>query len=280
MKKIISTKHLSTLIFILSIVVTVKLLWIIVSILFLPNIGEEYKESTKAKKLYYRVRLTNESKKIALTPEEIKAKAAAAANNKIISMKGYKLLGLYNSTKKLVITVVKNNKTNILARGEEVNGFKLISAGRDFVIFKKNKEEFKLTLENKTNSKNIHITNKLTAIKRNISNEIVEEEGIKHIPKTLLTSYTKDMDKIWKDIGLSQYKRNGRAAGFKVNFVKKGSDMEKLGIKRGDILTGVNGEALNLSSAMGFFNDINNLENLTLTVERNGKSEDLEYEIQ
>ena len=280
MKKIISTKHLSTLIFILSIVVTVKLLWIIVSILFLPNIGEEYKESTKAKKLYYRVRLTNESKKIALTPEEIKAKAAAAANNKIISMKGYKLLGLYNSTKKLVITVVKNNKTTILARGEEVNGFKLISAGRDFVIFKKNKEEFKLTLENKTNSKNIHITNKLTAIKRNISNEIVEEEGIKHIPKTLLTSYTKDMDKIWKDIGLSQYKRNGRAAGFKVNFVKKGSDMEKLGIKRGDILTGVNGEALNLSSAMGFFNDINNLENLTLTVERNGKSEDLEYEIQ
>ena len=280
MKKIISTKHLSTLIFILSIVVTVKLLWIIVSILFLPNIGEEYKESTKAKKLYYRVRLTNESKKIALTPEEIKAKAAAAANNKIISMKGYKLLGLYNSTKKLVITVVKNNKTTILARGEEVNGFKLISAGRDFVIFKKNKKEFKLTLENKTNSKNIHITNKLTAIKRNISNEIVEEEGIKHIPKTLLTSYTKDMDKIWKDIGLSQYKRNGRAAGFKVNFVKKGSDMEKLGIKRGDILTGVNGEALNLSSAMGFFNDINNLENLTLTVERNGKSEDLEYEIQ
>ena len=280
MKKIISTKHLSTLIFILSIVVTVKLLWIIVSILFLPNIGEEYKESTKAKKLYYRVRLTNESKKIALTPEEIKAKAAAAANNKIISMKGYKLLGLYNSTKKLVITVVKNNKTNILARGEEVNGFKLISAGRDFVIFKKNKEEFKLTLENKTNSKNIHITNKPTSIKRNISSEIVEEEGIKHIPKTLLTSYTKDMDKIWKDIGLSQYKRNGRAAGFKVNFVKKGSDMEKLGIKRGDILTRVNGEVLNLSSAMGFFNDINNLENLTLTVERNGKSEDLEYEIQ
>jgi len=31
---------------------------------------------------------------------------------------------------------------------------------------------------------------------------------------------------------------------------------------------------------MGFFNNINNLDNLTLTVERNGKSEDLEYEIQ
>ena len=197
-------------------------------------------------------------------------------------MKGYKLLGLYNSTKKLVITVAKGSKTNILAKGDKVNGFELTSAGRDFVIFKKNNKEFKLTLENKTNSKDIHLSSKPkhTTAKTKVSKEIVEEEGIKQIPKTLLTSYTKDMDKIWKDIGLSQYKKNGKAAGFKVNFVKKGSDMEKLGIQRGDILTGVNGETLNLSSAMSVFNDINNLENLTLTVERNGKSEDLEYEIQ
>jgi len=288
MKQIISSKHLSTLIFLLSIVLVIKILWIIASILFLPNSGEEYNKSTKAKKLYYRVKLTNESKRIALSAEEIERRAAAevgvTAGNKISSMKGYKLLGLYNSTKKLVITVAKGSKTNILARGEKVNGFELISAGRDFAIFKKNNEEFKLTLENKTNSKIVRVSNKskTTALKakKTIIKDIVEEEGIKHIPKTLLTSYTKDMDKIWKDIGLSQYKKNGKAAGFKVNFVKKGSDMEKLGIKRGDILTGVNGEALNLSSAMGFFNDINNLENLTLTVERNGKSEDLEYEIQ
>ncbi|CAA6824183.1 MAG: General secretion pathway protein C [uncultured Sulfurovum sp.] len=88
------------------------------------------------------------------------------------------------------------------------------------------------------------------------------------------------MDKIWKDIGLAQYKENGKADGFKVNFIKGGSDIEKLGLKRGDILKAVNAEPLNLSSAMSFFNDINNLENLTLTVLRNGKSEDLEYEIQ
>ena len=88
------------------------------------------------------------------------------------------------------------------------------------------------------------------------------------------------MDKIWKDIGLAQYKNNGKADGFKVNFIKKGSDIEKLGLKRGDILKAVNAEPLNLSSAMGFFNDINNLENLTLTVLRNGESKDLEYEIQ
>ena len=44
---------------------------------------------------------------------------------------------------------------------------------------------------------------------------------------------------------------------------------------------GINAQALDsLSAAMNVFKDINNIENLTLTVLRNGKSEDIEYEIQ
>jgi len=279
MKQIIKSQYLSLLIFILSIVVAVKLFWIAISMLFLPNTGENFEKSTKAKKLYYRVRLTNASQVIA------PVKSVHAPSNKVSSMKGYKLLGLYNSKETLVVTVEKGRKTTILAKGEEVNGFKLISAGANFAIFKKNAEEFKLTLLTTKNSKGSSqlqktVTPQTPKVKNDSIGKIVEEDGIKHIPQTLLTSYTKDVDKIWKDIGLAQYKKNGKADGFKVNFVKKGSDMEKLGLKRGDILKAVNAEPLNLSTAMGFYNDINNLENLTLTVERNGKSEDLEYEIQ
>jgi len=278
MKQIISTKHLSTIIFLLSIMVGIKILWLVVSMLFLPSTGEELQQSTKAKKLYYRVRLTNEKQNI--TPVK-----PLASTNKVGSMKGYKLLGLYNSKKTLVATIGKGIKSEVLSRGETTsNGFKLISAGSNFVIFKKNGKEFKLSLENTKNSKSSpsssRSTSKTDSVKSHVSNKIIEEDGIKHIPKTLLTSYTKDMDKIWKDVGLAPHKTNGKADGFKVNFVKKGSDIEKLGLRKGDILKAINAEALNLSSAMNFFNNINNLDNLTLTVERNGKSEDLEYEIQ
>lgn len=281
MKQVINSKHLSTLIFILSIAVLVKLFWVGTSLFLLPNTGEEYQKSTKAKKLYYRVRLTNASKVIA------PVKRVAPPKNRVSSMRGYKLLGLYVSEETLVVTVEKGRTTSVLSKGESTSdGFELISAGANFAMFKKKSEEFKLTLKSDKNTKD---TTRSTSVSRapqtrtstpSSNNKIVEEDGIKHIPKTLLTSYTKDMDKIWKDIGLSQNKTNGNADGFKVNFVKKGSDMEKLGLKRGDILKAVNAEPLNLSTAMGFFNDINNLENLTLTVERNGKSEDMEYEIQ
>jgi len=281
MKQIINSKYLSLLIFLLSIIVVIKLIWIIISIVLLPKSGEEYKEATKAKKLYYRVRLSSESNIIA----PIKS-TTRVASNRTASMRGYKLLGLYNSKKTLVVTVEKNRKTTILAKGENIDGFELISAGATYAIFNKNNKNFKLSLVNIKNTQpkkiNKHFNKTKSSLKSNSNkNEIVEEGGVKLISRNLLTSYTKDIDKIWKDIGIVQNKSNGKLNGFKINYVKRGSDFEKLGLKRGDILKAVNAEELNsFSAAMNFFKDINNIENLTLTIERNGKSEDMEYEIQ
>lgn len=277
MKKLINSKHLSTIIFLLSIIVFVKIIWIVISILFLPTIGEEYKEPNRVKKLYYRVRLTNESRVIA--PVRVVKKRV----KEVSSMRGYKLLGLYKSKDKIVVTVEKGRKTTVLVKGEDINGFVLVSAGRDYAIFKKSGEEFKLSLRN--NKKTLNRIRNKPKIKRpslkSNSSTIVDDGGVKHIPRTLLTSYTKDMDKIWRDIAIVRHQTNGKLDGYKINYVKRGSDFEKLGLKRGDILVEINAEPLNsLSAAMNFFKEINSIENLTLTVIRNGKREDIEYEIQ
>ena len=279
MKKLINSKYLSTIIFILSIIVIVKIIWIAVSILFLPTTGEEYQQPNRIKKLYYRVRLTNKTKEIIL-PDANTIKNNRAT--KVSSMEGYKLLGLYKSKDTIVVTVEKGRKTTVLVKGEDINGFVLTSAGRDYAIFKKSSEEFKLSLTNDKKALNRiskHSKNKRPSLK--INSTIIEDGGTKHIPRTLLTSYTKDMDKIWKDIAIVKHQSNGKLDGYKINYVKKGSDFEKLGLKRGDILVEINAEPLNsLSAAMNFFKEINSIENLTLTVLRNGKREDIEYEIQ
>jgi len=278
MKQIINSKHLSTFIFLLMIVVIVKIIWIAISLLFLPATGENYQEENRVKKLYYRVRLANSSNVI--TP----VKTIKPINrSKVNSMSGYKLLGLYNSEEKLVVTVEKSRKTTILSKGEKINGFELISAGANYALFKKSGKEFKLSLNiiKNTMPTASRITPKNTTPKTQKSKTIVEQDGVKIISRNLLTSYTKNIDKIWKDISIAQNQKNGKLNGFKINYVKKGSDFEKLGLKKGDVLMGVNAQPLNsLNAAMNFFKEINDIENLTLTVERNGKSEDIEYEIQ
>ena len=279
MKQIINSKHLSTFIFLLMVVVIVKTIWIVVSLLLLPKVGENYQEENRVKKLYYRVRLTNESNTI--TP----VKSNNTPNKPMVrSMSGYKLLGLYNSKETLVVTVEKGSKTTILSKGEKVNGFELISAGSNYALFKKSGKEFKLNLNKVKNtlptSSPKRAYGNILAKKQN-SKAIVEQDGVKLISRDLLTSYTKDVDKIWKDISIAQNQKNGKLNGFKINYVKKGSDFEKLGLKRGDVLMGINAQPLNsLSAAMNFFKEINDIENLTLTVERNGKSKEIEYEIQ
>ena len=280
MKQLISPKLFSSLIFFLSIIIVVKLIWTAVSLFFLPNIGEEYNTKSKTKALYYRVRLTNKSAVIA--PVVVKRPKVAP----IASMRGIKLLALYNSKDTLVVTVEKNRKTSVLGRGDEIDKFVLKSGGANYALFKKDGKEFKLNLNTEktigsTAQSNREISRPIQKTKPSSNENIIDKDGIKVINRTLLTNYTTNPDKIWKDIGIGENKLNGKLNGFKINYVKKGSDFEKLGLKRGDLLMAINAEKLdNIGAVMGLYKDINNIENLTLTVERNGKSEDIEYEIQ
>ena len=278
MKQIINAKHFSTIIFFLSIAVIVKVLWLVLSLLFLPSSGEEYVTEGKGKALYYRAKLSNAAATIA--PVANTVKKAPVVN----SMKGIKLLALYNASDALVVTVSKGSKTKVLGKDEEIDGFILKSAGPNFAMFSKAGKEFKLSLIKVKSSGGSSASSSKALVDNQEKSEgagIVEEDGRKLIERDLLSSYTKDADKIWKDIGIGENKVNGKLNGFKINFVKKGSDFEKLGLKKGDLLMAINAEELNsYGAAIGFFKDIENIDNLTLTVERNGATKEIEYEIQ
>ncbi len=282
MKKNTNSKLISIIIFILSIVVFVKIVWIIIAFIFLPKSGEEHLATNKLKPLYYPIKLANSSPTIRQqAPVTIKPKVKPVG-----TMQGYMLLALYNASDKLVVTIAKNKKTKVLSRGEDMDGFVLKSAGSNYAIFTKGGKEFELLLKgskNKTSdnkrNKNIDRIHKDKKIEKTISES---EDGVsKVVSKGLLSSYTKDIDKVWKDIGIGDYKVNGKLQGFKVNFVKRGSDFEKLGLQKGDILTSVNGQELNsYNAAFGFFKEIDSIDNLTLNIKRNNQEMELEYEIQ
>ncbi len=282
MKSFSENRLFTTLLFLLTVGVIAKIIWLTVSILFLPKSGVEHIEISKAKPLYYRVKLANPSKKVVV-------KKTVKKEPVIGTMKGIKLIALYNASDALVVTVEKAKKTYVLSKGDKkensIDGFVLTSAGPDYAIFKKNGKEFKLIIEDaKIKGDSFIRVSKSSKSKKEktSSSDIVENrDGVgRVVSKGLLTSYTKDINKVWKDIGIGEYKVNGQLQGFKVNFVKKGSDFEKLGLKRGDILKSVNGQELNsYKSAYSFYGEMGSIENLTLSIKRNNQDMELEYEI-
>jgi len=293
MKNITNSKLFSTLLFFLTVLLIAKLVWVVISIFFLPKSGIDYTEKNKLKSFYYPVRLSN-IKEHKVAPVVIKPTTRPKAPVKKVvpvTMNGYKLLAIYLAGDTLIVTVSKGAKTKVLGKGDVFNGFKLVSSLKDIAFFTKGGKQFELPLKNIKKAKTKKIARRKVAPKRvkNIAPPSVHKKGIvaaangetKVVSKGLLSSYTKDIDKVWKDIGIGEYKVNGVLTGFKVNFIKKNSDFEKLGLKRGDILTSINGQELDsYNAAFSFYKEMDSIENLTLSIKRNNQDMELEYEIQ
>ena len=287
MKNITNSKFFSTLLFFLTVLVVAKLIWLVLSLLFLPKSGVDYSQTDKLKPFYYPVRLSNSKKNRPVIAPPIIKSTVVASKKVVENIDGYKLVALiYSIDDLLVATISKGTKTKVLIKGESFNGFILKSAGEGYVLLTKGGKDFTLSLRNKKSKKS-----KKEIPKKNpkIVSNAIKKRGIvatsdgetKVVSKGLLSSYTKDIDKVWKDIGIGEHKVNGVLTGFKVNFIKKNSDFEKLGLKRGDILTSINGQELDsYNAAFSFYKEMDSIENLTLSIKRNNQDMELEYEIQ
>ncbi|MFW7523676.1 type II secretion system protein GspC [Vibrio ostreicida] len=86
----------------------------------------------------------------------------------------------------------------------------------------------------------------------------------------------KDTKKIYNYVSMAQVKRNGEILGYRLTPGKEGEFFESVGLKPGDIATQINGLDLSNPASMAeIFNNMSQLTEFNLTVEREGQS----YEI-
>ena len=284
MKHLFKAERMKLLILVLSVVLFVKLVWVVVAFLWLPTSGVDYSEERGPQNLYYRVRVPSNDQ---LQKVE-KPKVAPQG-----SIKDIDLLGIYSASDITVVTVRHKGKTKVLSKGEMINGFVLEGAGSDFATFSKEEKLYNVTLiKPKKNSKgtgSIKTVNGPDGMQQKEANagqgqmpsgEIVDTGDRKIIDKSLLTHYTTNMDEIFKDIGIQDMKEGDRVTGFQVSFVRRGSHFSKLGLQRGDIIKSVNGQEINsYNAAFGIFKEVQNMANMTLVIIRDNKEMELEYEV-
>lgn len=285
MKHLFKQESLKKLIDILLLLLIVKLLWFAVGILWLPSSGVNNAKEVGAKPLYYRAKLTPNK---AAVPTK---KTPVATAKREESMAGILLLAVYSASDATVVTVEHNKKTKVLTKGDSINGFILESAGNNFAKFSKNSKTYKISLlkgkGNKDSSiKDISDTNssspemKSSEALSRPEGEIVDAGGVTIIDKSLLDHYAKNMDDIYKNIGIAESRKGKDINGFKITFVRKDSHFAKLGVKRGDILKSINGQEINsYNVAFDIYKNIQSVQNLTLVVERDKEEVELEYEI-
>jgi general secretion pathway protein C len=266
---------------ILILLLLVKIIWFVVEVLWLPSTGVDHTAQKGGKALYYRVKLTpNEAAAPVATPTKAPVKQASG------SIKEIKLLAIYNAEDVTVITVEYKSKTKVLSRGDDINGFVLQGAGNNFATFSKNSKTYKvLLLKSKSSGKvsvkpvvSKPVTKKPKA--KTAQGDVTDAGDHKVIDRTLLDHYANNMDDIYKNVGIGEVRNGKDLAGFRITFVRKDSPFAKLGIKRDDVIKSINGQEINsYNAAFGVYKNIQNIDNLTLVIQRGKEEMELEYEI-
>jgi len=277
-----NTKNSPFLIGILALFVVVKLVWVLVEYLYLPEEGIE-KIAQKAKSsLHYRYRFASDvalpKVRTPVRPQPVKRQP---------SIKDIHLVGIYSSEESAIVTLLKKGKSYILSKGEDIDGFVLTGASAREAYFEKQGKHYTLKLFEKKPPGTSHITETVpvSSQEQNTTQEKQEEitshDGIKVVPRAMLRDYVSDMDKAMRDIGLRPVKRNDQMIGYKVRFIRKNSPLEKLGLLRGDVIKAINGEDIvDFNGPMDILKSADTIEGLTITVIRKNEEKELEYEVQ
>jgi len=281
MKHLFKSKLFKKLFLILFLFVLVKLLWFAVELVWLSPVGIGHDDEVSNKSLYYRVKLTpNEA------PAPVKKQPVKIAG----SIKDITLLAIYNSADTTVITVEYKKKTKVLSRGDVINGFMLEGAGSNFATFSKDTKTYRIDLikskkstESKSSIKSASRSSSLSSSSKEpakVEGEVIDAGDHKIVDRSLLEHYAKNMDDIYKNIGIAEVKEGGKIKGFSITFVRRGSPFSKLGIKRGDIIQSINGQEItSYNAAFETYKNIGNIENLTMVIKRGKEEMELEYEI-
>jgi general secretion pathway protein C len=196
---------------------------------------------------------------------------------KLLILSKYQLKAVYSTSSNAGWAIIQrksSNKSTILEQYQKFNGYTLTRLYTNYVVFEKNLKEFKIELP--TNTK-MSYEIKNSSRKENI---IVDGNSV-IIKRKHLNSYVNDLNKVWKDIAISDIRKNGKIDGFKVNRVNKTSIFGKLGLKKNDVIKGINGKIItSYADAFKIYNEINNLEYLSIEVLRNNEIVELNYEIE
>lgn len=219
----------------------------------------------------------NLEKSFAIAEKKPEPKAEAAKEAKTVyRLDNLKLKAVYSEGGKGFIIVEEKGKSEFISLNQEFNGYKLVEILPRKGIFTRQGKRYELSMEEEKTP--VYKEKKVVKKAEEPGQDTVQ--SMKSVPRTEIAKYRKNMNMIWENIGLKEYKENGELDGFVVTFVNKESVFHQLGLQKGDVLKAANGTRLkSFRDALRVYKSIDKLDSLKLTIMRNNQERDLEYEI-
>lgn len=100
------------------------------------------------------------------------------------------------------------------------------------------------------------------------------------VDRSFLEKQLGNVETLASQIRASPKTEDGQIVGFRLSAIRKGSVFDKLGIKNGDVVHNVNGQALtSMETAMGVYGSLQNERGFNFEVTRRNQKMTIEYEV-
>ncbi|BAT72417.1 general secretion pathway protein C [Thermosulfidibacter takaii ABI70S6] len=198
------------------------------------------------------------------TKNRIKRKKVPVKLAKGSTLKGYNLVGI----------VTGNNPMALLKKGNESVQVVTFDLPLENDWYLSRVENDKVVLMNKRTGERVSF--KLEVLKKDYNNSLNKPEsgGLEKIKisKKEALEQAKDMNRLLTKIRLVPAFEKGKAIGYKVAWVARGSIFDKLGLKPGDVVVSINGESVqNIKGLLRMYSSIGEMDSVVVEVLRNGR---------
>ncbi len=193
-----------------------------------------------------------------------------------------KLLGTVSGNKKdtyAVIEEVGGRQQNLYRVGDTIQSATLKTILREKVILNVNGEDQILGIEKDSGSSeasNYSRRSKATTLNR--KDAALENITLK---RSQIETAVQDINSLMKQVRIRPHFTNGEPDGLRLTGIRPDSIFYRMGLKSGDVITGVDGENIvSVDDALKLYQSLQSSENVKLELKRMGRSKTLKYNIE
>ena len=101
------------------------------------------------------------------------------------------------------------------------------------------------------------------------------------LKRSQIESSVKNVNELMKQVKIRPHTENGQAAGLMLSSIQRGSIFRKMGLRSGDVITGVNGSSLvSVDDALKIYENMKSSSNMSIEIKRRGRNRTIDYNIE
>ncbi len=216
---------------------------------------------------------------VSSTPEEDSLEGIPLAKDS----KGFKLVGTVVGEKaeenRAFIQTRRSRKQETYREGDRVDGALIRRILRNNVIINTGQQDEVLTMELKEDSR--ASPSQKQPVRRRPGRSAARGGGTIRLEREEIESSVTDLNQLMQQVKVRPYMEGKEPAGFVVSNIKPGSLFAKMGLRNGDIIKGVNDEAITSpDQAIELYESLVEGGEIALEIKRGRRNRELRYEVE